>query len=107
MPKTQGDRSFFFFQAEDGIRAATVTGVRRVLFRSQRDAEVAQIKRIAGQRVGALGIQLLGDERLALSGGSVGDLPQHPGAQRLAEETERNARDEPRRMRRAAAAPEE
>src|SRR5207245_124215 len=26
--------SFFFFQAEDGIRDATVTGVRRVLFRS-------------------------------------------------------------------------
>src|SRR5205085_4850378 len=26
--------SFFFFQAEDGIRDLTVTGVRRVLFRS-------------------------------------------------------------------------
>src|SRR5215211_8450139 len=28
-------RSFFFFQAEDGIRAHCVTGVRRVLFRSR------------------------------------------------------------------------
>src|SRR6266567_6609661 len=27
---------FFFFQAEDGIRDLTVTGVRRVLFRSAR-----------------------------------------------------------------------
>ena len=26
--------SFFFFQAEDGIRDVAVTGVRRVLFRS-------------------------------------------------------------------------
>src|SRR5690625_7745673 len=27
-------RAYFFFQAEDGIRARHVTGVRRVLFRS-------------------------------------------------------------------------
>src|SRR2546430_17464378 len=29
---------FFFFQAEDGIRDLTVTGVRRVLFRSRAEA---------------------------------------------------------------------
>src|SRR5271170_7391221 len=31
------DDSFFFFQAEDGIRDPLVTGVRRVLFRSPPD----------------------------------------------------------------------
>src|SRR5260370_21373686 len=38
---------FFFFQAEDGIRDSSVTGVRRVLFRSHlqrsRDAEIGWV----------------------------------------------------------------
>src|SRR5438309_8920601 len=39
---------FFFFQAEDGIRDGTVTGVRRVLFRSWRYTfQRARIERVA------------------------------------------------------------
>src|SRR5207245_7828702 len=32
---------YFFFQAEDGIRDATVTGVQSVLFRSRANSEAA------------------------------------------------------------------
>src|SRR5207237_7788333 len=39
---------FFFFQAEDGIRDSSVTGVRRVLFRSlfcvQESAEIMPVR---------------------------------------------------------------
>src|SRR2546430_16428567 len=38
--------SFFFFQAEDGIRDLTVTGVRRVLFRSLA-SKIAVMTRLA------------------------------------------------------------
>src|SRR2546430_13494814 len=35
---------FFFFQAEDGIRDLTVTGVRRVLFRSNDEQRTARFR---------------------------------------------------------------
>src|SRR5579859_460806 len=49
--KAEQDRFFFFFQAEDGIRDLTVTGVRRVLFRSA----VQDIARSASRGFGTHG----------------------------------------------------
>src|SRR5437764_13730966 len=42
--------SFFFFQAEDGIRDTSVTGVRRVLFRSLRLGTPGSLARRAATR---------------------------------------------------------
>src|SRR5256886_16939905 len=43
---------FFFFQAEDGIRDLTVTGVQTVLFRSERGDVAAVILEPAGGQAG-------------------------------------------------------
>src|SRR3712207_9426242 len=55
---------FFFFQAEDGIRDIGVTGVRRVLFRSEYLAD--DIDHLGNRRVRAVGELLENQFRIGL-----------------------------------------
>ena len=74
---------------------------------AERDSEVAEVERIAGQRVRAARVQLCRDQLLVLTRGAVRDLTEYPRAQGLAGDAEREAGDEPERRGRAAAAPEQ
>ncbi len=74
---------------------------------AERDAEVSQVERIAGEGVGPRRVQRGGDELLVLAGSAVGHLPQDPRAQRLAGDAEQEAQVEPRRGSRPTAANEQ
>src|SRR5207302_2934029 len=64
---------------------------------TEADAQVAEIERVARQRVGTVGVQRNGDQLLVLSRGSVGQLAQNPRAQHLSGGAGRETYDRPQR----------
>ena len=65
---------------------------------TERDEEVSQVERIAGERVRPFGIEVRRNQALVLPGGAIGHDAEDPGTQSLSEDAEGEADRHERRM---------